>query len=133
MPVEAKLKATRRRRMNRKFVASIAIVAALGFIGANADDTKKAVPKKIDISVTEAGFEPSKVTVKRGEEVTLAFKRTTDKTCATEVVVHVNEKDTVEKKLPLNEVVPVTVTFPKTGELGYACGMNMHKGVIVVQ
>jgi plastocyanin domain-containing protein len=71
--------------------------------------------------------------VKQGEEVTLAFKRTTDKTCATEVILHVNEKDTVEKKLPLNEVVPVTVTFSKTGELGYACGMNMYKGVIVVQ
>ena len=119
--------------MRQKVVASIALVAALGFIGANADETKKAVPRKIDISVTEAGFEPSKVTVKKGEQVTLAFKRTTDKTCATDVVLHVNEKDTVEKKLPLNEVVPVTVTFSKTGELGYACGMNMHKGVIIVQ
>ena len=119
--------------MSQRFVAGIALIAALGFISASADETKKPAPRKIDISVTEAGFEPSKVTVKKGEEVTLAFKRTTDKTCATEVVVHVNEKDTVDKKLPLNQVVPVTVTFSKAGELGYACGMNMYKGVIVVQ
>jgi plastocyanin domain-containing protein len=119
--------------MSQRVVASIAFVAALGFIGANADETKKAAPRQIDISVTEAGFEPSRVTVKRGEEVTLAFKRTTDETCVTEVVLHVNEKDTVEKKLPLDEVVPVTVTFSKAGELAYACGMNMHKGVVIVQ
>lgn len=119
--------------MSRRVVASIALVAALGFIGASAGEPKKAAPKRIDISVTEAGFEPSKVTVTKGEEVTLAFTRKTDKTCATEVVVHLNEKDTVEKKLPLNQMVPVTATFSKTGELGYACGMGMYKGVIVVQ
>jgi len=116
-----------------RILASVALVAAVVITGAAADGNKKTSPRRIDITVTENGFEPSKVTVKQGEEVTLAFKRTTDKTCATEVVLHVNEKDTVEKQLPLNEVVPVTVTFSKAGELGYACGMNMYKGVIVVQ
>jgi len=119
--------------MIHRAMASIALVAALGIHGVVADGNKKASPRRVDIAVTEAGFEPSKITVKQGEEVTLAFKRTTDKTCATEVVLHVNEKDTLEKKLPLNEVVPVTVTFSKAGELGYACGMNMYKGVIVVR
>lgn len=65
--------------------------------------------------------------------MTLAFTRKTDKTCAKEVAVYVNDKDKVEKKLPLNEVVPVTVRFSKSGELGYACAMNMVGGVIVVQ
>ena len=119
--------------MIQRSLAGAALVVALGMGAVSADGDKKAPPRRVDIAVTEAGFEPSKVTVKQGEEVTLAFKRTSDATCATEVVVHVNEKDTVEKKLPLNETVPVTVTFSKTGELGYACGMNMYKGVIVVQ
>ncbi len=119
--------------MIQRTLASVALVVALGVTGLSADGNKKASPRRIDIAVTETGFEPKKVTVKKGEEVTLSFTRTSDTTCATEVVVHVNEKDTVEKKLPLNEAVPVTVTFSKTGELGYACGMNMHKGVIVVQ
>ena len=119
--------------MIQRTIVSVALVVALCAGATSAEDKKKASPRRIDIAVTEAGFEPSKVTVNHGEEVTLAFTRTSDKTCATEVVVHVNEKDTVEKKLPLNQAVPVTVTFTKTGELGYACGMNMHKGVIVVQ
>lgn len=116
-----------------KTVASMALVAALAVTVAGAEGDKKPSPRRIDISVTEAGFEPTKIAVKRDEEVTLAFTRKTDKTCAKEVVVHVNEKDKVEKQLPLNEVVPVTVTFLKSGELRYECGMGMFSGVIVVK
>jgi len=83
--------------------------------------------------LTEAGFEPNKVTVKAGEDVTLAFTRKTEKTCVTEVIVFANDKDKLGKKLPLNQVVTVNAKFSKAGELGYACGMNMYKGVIVVQ
>jgi plastocyanin domain-containing protein len=108
-------------------------VAVLGVTWASAEGNKKASPRRIDISVTEAGFEPDNVTVKAGEDVTLAFTRKTDTTCVTEVVVFVNDKDKVEKKLPLNQAVTVDAKFAKPGELGYACGMNMYKGVIVVQ
>jgi len=119
--------------MNCRAVVSVLLVAALGVTWASAEGDKKASPRQIDISVTEAGFEPNKVTVKAGEDVTLRFTRKTDKTCAKEVIVFVNDKDKVEKKLPLNQVVPVSAKFSKSGELGYACGMNMYKGVIVVQ
>jgi plastocyanin domain-containing protein len=119
--------------MNRKAIASMVLAAALGVTWATAEADKKASPRRIDISVTEVGFEPDKVTVKAGEEVTLAFTRKTDKTCVTEVVLFVNDEDKVEKKLPLNQVVTVDAKFAKAGELGYACGMNMYKGVIVVQ
>ena len=119
--------------MIQKAIASMVLVAALGVSGASAEDKAKASTKQIDIAVTEAGFEPKKITVKKGEEVTLAFTRKTDKTCAKAVIVYVNDKDKVEKELPLNQVVPVTVMFSKSGELGYACGMNMLRGVIVVQ
>lgn len=119
--------------MTRKAIVSVLLMAALGVTGALADEPKKDTPRRIDISVTEAGFEPTSVSVKAGEDVTLAFTRKTEKTCATEVIVYVNDKDKVEKKLPLNQVVPVNVKFSQAGKLGYACGMNMYKGVIVVQ
>jgi plastocyanin domain-containing protein len=119
--------------MSWKVLGSMVVIAVLGMTCASAESDKKASPKRIEISVTEAGFEPNKVTVKAGEEVTLAFTRKTDETCAKEVVLYVNDKEKVEKKLPLNQVVTVKVKFSKAGELGYACGMNMYKGVIVVQ
>jgi hypothetical protein len=39
----------------------------------------------------------------------------------------------LERDLPLDKPVEVAVTFPKAGKLGYACSMNMAKGVIFVQ
>ena len=118
--------------MIQKAIASM-VVAAMCMTWTSAEGRAKASARQIDIAVTEVGFEPKKVTVKRGEDVTLAFTRKTDKTCAKEVIVYVNDKNKVEKQIPLNQVVPVTVMFSKSGELRYACGMNMLGGVIVVQ
>ena len=119
--------------MTKRTMVSMVLVAVLGVVGAAAEGNKNASAKRIDIAVTEAGFDPTKVTVKKGEETTLAFTRKTDNTCAKAVIVYVNDKDKVEKQLPLNQVVPVTVTFSKSGELRYTCGMGMLGGVIVVQ
>jgi len=90
-------------------------------------------PGKVTIAVTEHGFEPADIKVKKGEPITLVFERKTDKTCAKEVIVHVDDKQTIEKALPLNQPVEVAVTFPSSGDLTYACGMDMVKGSIHVQ
>jgi plastocyanin domain-containing protein len=119
--------------MIQKAIASMVLVAALGVTGASAEGNKKASARRLDISVTETGFEPDRVTVKKGEEVILAFTRKTDKTCAKEVIVYVNDKDKVKKELPLNKEIRVTAVFSKSGELRYECGMHMLGGVIVVQ
>lgn len=119
--------------MTQKAIASIALVVLLGVTWASAEGNRKASERRIDISVTQAGFEPDKISVTKGEKVTLAFTRKTDKTCAKEVIVHVNDKDMVKKALPLNEEVPITVVFAKSGELRYECGMRMLGGVVVVR
>ena len=119
--------------MIQRTIASVALVAALAVTAVSADGNKKVAPRRIDIAVTEAGFEPKKVSVKMGEDVTLAFTRKTDKTCAKEVIVNVNDTEKVTKELPLNEVIPISVTFAKSGELNYTCGMHMLGGVIVVE
>jgi plastocyanin len=92
-----------------------------------------AAPARLEIAVTDKGFEPDKLTVKGGEPVKLAFTRKTDKTCATEVILELGDGQKVEKKLPLNETVEIDATFAKAGELKYACGMDMIKGVVIVQ
>lgn len=87
---------------------------------------------RIAISVTEKGFEPENVSVPSGKPVTLVFTRKTDGTCAKEVVIPLDGKK-IEKPLPLNEPVAIAVTFPKAGQITYACAMDMVKGVVVVQ
>jgi hypothetical protein len=100
---------------------------------ASAAETKKASPRQIDISVTEAGVRARQCDREGGRGCDAGVHAKTDKTCATEVVVYVNDKEKVEKKLPLNQVVSVDAKFSQAGKLGYACGMNMHKGVIVIE
>jgi plastocyanin domain-containing protein len=90
-------------------------------------------PKRIDVTVTEDGFSPKRLTVKKGEPVTLVFTRRTDRTCAKDVVIYVDDTNTISRKLPLNQPVEVTVTFPKTGERGFACSMKMHGAAIMVE
>lgn len=94
---------------------------------------KERTGQRVAISVTESGFEPNDIEVTKGEPVTFVFERKTDKTCAKEVVIHVDDATKIEKPLPLDEPVEVAVTFPKSGDITYACGMDMVKGSIHVQ
>jgi plastocyanin domain-containing protein len=85
---------------------------------------------RVEIAVTEKGFEPAEVKVPRDRPVTLVFTRKTEQTCATDVVI---SRSNVVKDLPLNQPVEVTLTFTTPGPVDYHCGMNMIRGSIVVQ
>ena len=82
------------------------------------------------ILVTERGFEPDRVSLRAGSPARLTFVRTTDKTCGTEVVF---PSLNIKRALPLNEAVAIDFTPAKIGDVAFACGMNMLKGVVVVQ
>ncbi len=85
-------------------------------------------PYRVEVVVTEAGFEPAEVKVPHGRPVTLVITRKTDKTCATDVAVSGQVKD-----LPLGKPVEIKLSFAKAGTVTYACSMNMIKGTIIVQ
>jgi thiol-disulfide isomerase/thioredoxin/plastocyanin len=96
--------------------------------------TPAPTPRKarFSIQVTDAGFTPGNVTVPRGRPVTLVFTRKTAATCATEVVLELGGKK-IEKKLPLDQPVELTLTFPNAGTIKYACAMDMVRGTITVR
>ena len=60
----------------------------------------------------------------------LTFTRTSDKTCATSVVV---PSLRVKKELPLNQPVTIEFTPGQAGEIAFACGMNMLHGTLIVR
>jgi cobalt-zinc-cadmium efflux system membrane fusion protein len=93
-------------------------------------DSASTAHQSARIVVNEQGFEPAKVTLRAGVRARLTFLRTTDKTCGTEVVF---PSLNIKKPLPLNEPVVIEFTPAKTGDIAFACGMNMLKGVVVVQ
>lgn len=88
-------------------------------------------PRVIELSVTERGFEPSPVNVKKGEPLKLVVTRKTDQTCATELLM---PEYKIEKALPLNKPVEIAFTPEKSGQLKYGCAMGMMlSGMILVE
>jgi plastocyanin domain-containing protein len=104
------------------------------FVGACASAVADPAPaKRIEIRVTEKGFEPDNITVAAKTPVTLVFTRKTEATCTKSVVLTLDDGKQVERELPIGKPVEIAATFAKPGKLGYACSMNMNKGTIVVQ
>lgn len=87
------------------------------------------VPESVTIRVTKDGFSPATVTVHAGAPVRLTFLRTTDQTCAKEIVVPSLK---IRRPLPLDQPVVVTFTPAKAGSVDFVCGMGMLKGAVVV-
>ncbi|MEN9797244.1 MAG: hypothetical protein RL653_940 [Pseudomonadota bacterium] len=87
--------------------------------------------REIVLKVTAKGYEPSPVTLKKGEPVHLRVTRTTDRTCATEFVLDEHKLDVA---LPLDKEVSIRFTPGKGGTLKYGCGMDkMISGTFVVE
>jgi hypothetical protein len=84
----------------------------------------------VNIVVSEKGFEPSTIRLKRDIPARLTFVRKIEETCATEVVI---ADFGITRDLPLNKSVVIEFTPNKTGEFNFACEMNMVGGKIVVR
>jgi cobalt-zinc-cadmium efflux system membrane fusion protein len=93
------------------------------------DPTTGADVQAVKVAITEKGFEPDKVSLRAGVPVRITFVRTTENTCATEVVFPSLK---IRRVLPLNEPVMIEFTPEETGEVTFVCGMDMMEGVIVV-
>jgi plastocyanin len=107
----------------------VLILAGAGAIYLAACGGSAPAVESAKIVANERGFEPDRITVRAGTRVRLTFVRTTDKTCATEVVF---PSQKLTRELPLNEPTVIEFTPDKSGELAFACGMDMFKGAVVV-
>jgi plastocyanin domain-containing protein len=86
--------------------------------------------KEIRVAVTDKGFEPKEIHVKKGDDVTLVVTRRTDQTCATEIVVAGGK---LRAALPLNQPVRVALGTVDAGGVKFACGMGMLEGAVVAR
>ena len=82
------------------------------------------------VIVDDKGFTPSHVEVQKGKPASLVFVRTTDDTCAKEVVF---PELKLEKELPLRTAVNIDIPTSDARTLTFQCGMAMYKSAVVIQ
>lgn len=109
---------------------STATLLALLLAAAGCRARAPAPGEPVRITVTRNGYEPWRVEAKAGVPLTLVVTRTTDETCATELVL---PEYGIDRKLPLDEPVTITFTPARSGTLRYSCAMKMFQGQIDVR
>jgi RND family efflux transporter MFP subunit len=82
----------------------------------------------VTVDVTASGFVPPRVLV--GKDRKIVFVRKSNETCATEVTFPALGLD---RQLPLNVPVKVSLPMSARGEISFECAMHMFKGTAVVQ
>lgn len=87
-----------------------------------------AVLDSVDI-IVEGGYTPNTISIPQGKTTKINFVRKDPSSCLEEVVLGDFK---IRKYLPLNQKVSVEVTPKEKGEFGFACGMNMFHGKIIV-
>ncbi len=105
----------------------LALYAALS-LSACSREPEPPLANRVSMTVTDKGFEPQNLRVRKGEPVTLTITRTSDATCATDIVI--DEYD-IKAPLPLREAVSVQFTPKQSGELKYGCAMQKMVGGII--
>jgi plastocyanin domain-containing protein len=106
-------------------------VAAFGLAGCEKKPPPavEAASGPVSITADDKGFTPSSVKFKKGAPATLIFTRTSDDTCATEVVFPALD---IKKDLPKGTPVTITVPTDKEQKLTFQCGMGMYKSSVVI-
>lgn len=94
--------------------------------------TKRKLPavQKLTVALTEKGYEPTNLKLRRGVPAQITFIRKVSATCGTQIVV---ADYNIKRALPLNEPVLVEFTPKKTGTFAFTCGMGMLRGSLIVR
>lgn len=84
----------------------------------------------VAVTVDAKGFTPSEVSATKGAPLSLVFTRTSDNTCAKEVVFPDLK---INQPLPLNQPVTISVPSETAHSYKFQCGMAMYTGSVVVR
>ena len=80
--------------------------------------------------VVKGGYNPDTIVVRAGAAVRLLFYRDETADCSERVVF---EDFGIDAALPAFQTTPVEFTPEQPGEFRFHCGMNMLKGLLVVE
>ena len=115
-----------------KIIVTLAGILGIGFIYwffLMKKDKEVAAVGSIDV-IVEGGYNPNVISIPKGKTTKINVIRKDPTSCLEEVVLGDFK---VRKYLPLNQKISIELTPQQTGEFGYACGMNMYHGKIIVK
>jgi len=121
-------------QLNKKLRRTALLVAMLAAVflapaSSDAQTRKPARSQSAKVVIGNHGYDPASIRLKRGVPAKVTFLRVSESTCATEVVF---ADYGIRRKLPLNQAVTVSFTPRKAGEFAFTCGMNMHRGKLII-
>lgn len=116
-------------------ILSLAMIAFIiwWFFGKHEVSQQEAVVRgnhqEIQVSV-DGGYIPQTIVLKKGIPATLVFHRKDPSSCLDQVVF---SDFGIHEALPMKKDFPITITPAEVGEFGFACGMNMIHGKLIVK
>lgn len=113
--------------MKRFLLLNLALMLVFGAVSIVAAKQRKI--KTVRINISQRGYAPAFVRVKRGQTVRLVFYRADHNNCGEELVFPALN---IKRDIPARKPVVVTLTPRRNGEISFACGMNMYRGKILV-
>jgi plastocyanin domain-containing protein len=114
-------------------IAVLLLLASAVCVTSNAQRRSKRKPpsiQKVTVALTEKGYEPTNLHLRRGVLAQVTFMRKVSATCGTQIVLPDFE---IKRDLPLNVPVLVEFTPQKSGTFSFTCGMGMLRGSLVVR
>ena len=111
------------------FLTAVIVFAMSALSHAQAKSAKTKL-QTARVVINEQGYSRTSINLRRGVPTRITFLRQTDETCATEIVI---PDYGIRRTLPLNVAIAVSFTPKKSGEVGFTCGMNMHRGKLIVR
>jgi plastocyanin domain-containing protein len=115
------------------WASAFAVAFAVGCSKSESPPSPPTVPLgegATQVTVDAKGFSPSHVRVEKGKPASLVFVRTSDGTCAKQVVF---PELKMEKDLPLNTPVAINVPTDQARTLTFQCGMGMYQSSVVIE
>jgi plastocyanin domain-containing protein len=113
-----------------KTIISGILMLVMAFAALTTVEAKASKAKTVKVTISEKGYTPGTINVKKGQKIRLLLTRTDEKNCGGEIVF---SSLNIKRTLPLGKTITVEFTPKSAGEISFTCGMGMMKGKIVVQ
>ena len=89
--------------------------------------------RTISVEAGRRGFAPGEMRARVNDVVRLVFTRTHGDHCLDKVVLHVENDRRIEREMPMQQAVAITLRLEQPGDVGITCAGDGHTAVLVVE